>query len=881
MVSRASSMEHMHSFGKPVGFKKSPFAFSGTGFAFGGARPEYIRKASTTSLINGDLSAQKVSASGEITRAENGFQDKANHLRSILAENEKSKAEEELLKRKEATKTEITMRNEIGQRELLDAKARSSEILATQHSLMAKVIEDVKETLKETYSKEIKEEVLAQYQRSTRTLKEEAKAEFIKKIAPDVKAELRLELRQEAKEEAVVELNQELRSEFIKLKAHLRGEVTSTLRAELASEVRTELKAMYTDSVKDELRGLYSDQIKDELRQKLVAELNAEAETDRKLKELAQREKELEAELEDVNERNPSVERNGIIEDVNERNLSVERDGILEDVNERNPSVERDGIIEDVNERNPSVERDEIIEDVNERNPSVERDKSTEDVNERNPSVERDEFTDAASQVHTGEPVRDHDLDRSQFSISPQHPLPESGTLRAADLSPTRDEPLYPTLPCNHKGPLFDWDEVPLAPVINGHALSPIAKQAKISAQSPPPAHSTKRTRGDFADSDIEGKHLGSNSKSARHGLTSDHNDHAHDALNDEHFYAKGAVDDPQANHGEEAISPSGEFGAEGVSHEDVPGDRWEGKPGMSSDDYQAIEGDEASAMNEGNIYPLDANGAPIYYHDNEEGCGDFDGKGSFVEGDETPTAHAKGTGSEPGDGALITNENKQSPSSSPWPRIVKRALDADGYWGSHPKRARDNSRESSLFITDDEQESRFKHLPTKNMERVTSGQNELAEEVSRSPWRYELREEYDEDEVEYSEGEDYPSGSDGEDEDEDMDMDMERGLPRPDASPDPRANWYHGGPAVAYPPLDNRGSSLDDAIELDSDSEEEGVSVIQETLQPSIEGNPEPAVQDSLEFRGVNTMEQDAQLKSSIVEDDLLEYDSDDAERP
>lgn len=835
MVSRASSMEHMHTFGKPAGFTKSPFAFSGTGFAFGGARSEYLRKASATSLTNGDLSAQKVSASGEITRAESGFLDKANHLRSILAENEKSKADEVLSKRKEATKAEIIMRNEMDQRELLDAKARSSEILAAQHSLMANIIEDVKQNLKEAYSKEIKEEVLAQYQRSTRILKEEAKAEFIKQIAPDVKAELRLELRQEAKEEAVVELNEELRSEFIKLKAHLKGEVTSTLRAELSSEVRSELKAIYTDSIKDELRELYSDRIKDELHQKLMVEVYAEAETDRKLKELAQREKELEAELEDVNG------------------------------------------------RNPSVERDEFTEDVKQRNPSVERDEFTKDANEHNPSVERDEFTDAASQVRTREPVRDSDLDRSRFSMSPEHSVPESETLRA-DLPPIKNEPLYPKLPRGHNGSSLNWDEEQLSPVINGHALNPIARQAKISTQSPSPAHNTKRSHDHLADSDIGEKHLGSNSKSARHDLTSDHNNQAHDAMNDEHLYAKGAVDDPEANHGGEAISPSGEFGSEGVSHEDGPGDQWAGKPGISSEDYLAIEGDEGTGMNEETIYPLDTNGAPIYYDDNEESFGDLDGKKSFVTDDGMPTANTEGKGSEPGDRAFITNENKQgtnSPSSSPWPRVTKRALDADGYWDSNPKRARDNSRESSFLLTDDDQESCFKRLPTKNVEREASVQIEVTEEeVSRSPWRYEQREEYDDEEVEYSEREEYPSDSD--DEDEDEDMDLGRSRPGLDASPDSRADWYHGGPpTIAKPPLDNRGSSLDDAIALDSESEDEEVSVIQETLQPSIEGSPELAVQDSLKFRGANTIEHDAQLKSSIDEDDLLEYDSDEAERP
>lgn len=848
MISRASSMEHMHTFGKPVGFKKSPFAFSGTGFAFGGAKSEYLRKSSTTSLTNGDLSAQKVSASGEITRAENGFLDKANHLRSILAENEKSKAEGELSKRKEATKTEITMRNEMDQRELLDAKARSSDILTTQHSLMAKLVEDVKQNLKEAYSKEIREEVLAQYQRSTRALKEEAKSEFIKQIAPDVKAELRLELREEAKEEAVVELNEELRSEFIRLKAHLKGEVTSTLRAELSSEVRMELKAIYTDSVKDELRGIYSDQIKEELRQKLMLEVYAEAETDRKLKELAQREKELEAELEDVNE--------------------------------RNPSVERDEFTRVLNQRNPSVELDELTESVNQRNPSVQHDEFTEEVNEHHHSVERDEFTDAASQVHTGEPVRNHDLDRSQFSMSPEHSVPGSETLRA-DLPPVTNESLHPTLPRGHNGSLFNWNEEPLSPVINGHALSPIARQAKISTQSSSPAHSTKRSHDHLADGDIAEKHLGSNSKSARHDLTLDHNGQAHDALNDEHFYANGAVDDPEINQGREAMSPSGEFGAEGVSHDDGPGDHWAVKAEISSEDYIAIEGDEATGMKEENAYPLDANGEPIYYDDDEEGFGDPDGKKPVVANDEMPTAHIDGTGSEPGDRMCIKNENKQgtnSPSSSPLPRSAKRALDADDYWDSHPKRARDNSRQSSLFLTDDEQESRFKHVPNKYVEREASVQNELAEEeeVSRSPWRYERREEYDDEEGEYSEREEYTSGSD----DEDEDMDMGRSMPGLDASPDSRAGWYHGGP-VAYPPLENRGSSLDDAIKLDSDSEDEEVSVIQETLQPSIEGSPELAVQDSLQFRGANTLEQDAQLKSSIDEDDLLEYDSDEAERP
>lgn len=833
MVSRASSVEHMHTFGKPVGFKKSPFAFSGTGFAFGGARSEYLRKSSTTSLTNGDLSAQKVSASGEITRSENGFLDKANHLRGILAENEKSKAEEELSKRREATKTEITMRNEMDQRELLDAKARSSDILTTQHSLMAKLVEDIRQNLNEAFSKEIREEVLAHYQRSSRALKEEAKSDFIKQIAPDVKAELRLELRDEAKEEAVLELNEELRSEFIKLKAHLKGEVTSNLRAELSSEVRMELKAMYTDSIKDELRRIYSDQIKDELRQKLMLEVYAEVETDRKLKELAQREKELEAELDDVNE------------------------------------------------RNPSVERDEFTESTNQRNPSVKHEEFTKDVNEHHPSVERDEFTDSASQLHTGKPVRNHDLDHSQFSMSPEHSMPESETLRA-DLPPVTNEPLYPTLPRGHNGSLFNWNEGPLSPVINGHALSPIARQAQISTQSPSPAHSSKRSHDHLADGDIEEKHFGGNSKSARHDLTLDHNGQAHDSLNDKHFYAEGAVDDPGTNHGREAISSPGEFGAEGASHEDGPGAQWAVKAERSSDDYIAIEGDEATEMKEDTVYPLDANGAPIYYDDNE-GYGDLDGEKSFVANDEMPTAHIVGTGSEPGDRVCITNESQQgtnSPSSSPLPRAAKRALDADDYWGSHPKRARDNFRQSSLFLTDDEQESRFKHVPKKHVEREESVQNEVAgeEEVSRSGWRYERREEYDDEEAQYSECEEYTSGSD--DEDEDEDMDMGRSLPGLDASPDSRAGWYHGGP-VGYPPLDNRGSSLDDAIKLDSDSEVEEVSVIQETLQPSFEGSPELAVQDSLEFRGANTLEQDAQLKSSIDEDDLLEYDSDEAERP
>lgn len=99
---------------------------------------------------------------------------------------------------------------EMNQRETVDAEARTTAILELQTSLMNKILEDTKESLREVYAKQIKEDVFAQYQDTAAAHKEEVRLQLVEQLTPEVKAMLRVELMDPVKEE----LRQELKAEY-------------------------------------------------------------------------------------------------------------------------------------------------------------------------------------------------------------------------------------------------------------------------------------------------------------------------------------------------------------------------------------------------------------------------------------------------------------------------------------------------------------------------------------------------------------------------------------------------------------------------------------------------------------------------------------------
>ncbi|MCJ1271687.1 Translation initiation factor eIF-2B subunit epsilon [Lobaria immixta] len=99
---------------------------------------------------------------------------------------------------------------EMNQRETVDAEARTAAILELQTSLMNKILEDTKESLREVYTKQIKEDVFAQYQDTAAAHKEEVRLQLVEQLTPEVKAMLRVELMDPVKEE----LRQELKAEY-------------------------------------------------------------------------------------------------------------------------------------------------------------------------------------------------------------------------------------------------------------------------------------------------------------------------------------------------------------------------------------------------------------------------------------------------------------------------------------------------------------------------------------------------------------------------------------------------------------------------------------------------------------------------------------------
>lgn len=139
-------------------------------------------------------------------------------------------------------------------REHVDVEARTLSILETQTALLSKIVDDTKESLREVYTRQMKEEIYAQFDKTAEAHREAVKLELIKQLTPEIKASLKAQYTVQAKVEVIKQLNEQLHSEFTRLTATLKSEVQSKLVEELSPKVKAMLRAELTEPVKKELR---------------------------------------------------------------------------------------------------------------------------------------------------------------------------------------------------------------------------------------------------------------------------------------------------------------------------------------------------------------------------------------------------------------------------------------------------------------------------------------------------------------------------------------------------------------------------------------------------------------------------------------------------
>ena len=192
--------------------------------------------------------------SKENAKSNYDYSDQVNRLKRIRNENQKSKDAEELSRPKKIAKTAVRAVIELKQREHIEVEARAMSILEMQTALMDKIAADAKESLREVYAKQMKEEIYAQYDKTAVAHKEAVESELIKQLSPEIKTSLKMQYAAQAKIEITKQLDEELRSEHKELRAALKHEVESKLTEELRPEVKTTLRAELTEQVKEELR---------------------------------------------------------------------------------------------------------------------------------------------------------------------------------------------------------------------------------------------------------------------------------------------------------------------------------------------------------------------------------------------------------------------------------------------------------------------------------------------------------------------------------------------------------------------------------------------------------------------------------------------------
>ncbi|MCJ1470310.1 hypothetical protein MMC07_008955 [Pseudocyphellaria aurata] len=182
------------------------------------------------------------------------YLDQVNRLKMIRHENHKNRYAEEITKPKEIAKVAIRAELEMQQQEHVEVEARTIAIVGLQTALMNKIVEDTRDSLREVYAKQIKDEIYAQYNKTAAAHKEEVKSELVKQLTPEIMASLKAQYAAEVKVQVGKQRDEELRSKSISPSPTLNREVQLKLREELTPEVKATLRAELTEPIKQALR---------------------------------------------------------------------------------------------------------------------------------------------------------------------------------------------------------------------------------------------------------------------------------------------------------------------------------------------------------------------------------------------------------------------------------------------------------------------------------------------------------------------------------------------------------------------------------------------------------------------------------------------------
>ena len=112
-------------------------------------------------------------------------------LQEARDDNQRSKEAQKLAEKKERAKSAARASLEVKQREHVEVAARALSFLDAQPALMDEIVEEAKRSLREYYTKQMREEVYAEYAKTATAHKEEAKAELIRQLTPEIVASLK------------------------------------------------------------------------------------------------------------------------------------------------------------------------------------------------------------------------------------------------------------------------------------------------------------------------------------------------------------------------------------------------------------------------------------------------------------------------------------------------------------------------------------------------------------------------------------------------------------------------------------------------------------------------------------------------------------------
>lgn len=140
----------------------------------------------------------------------------------------------------------VRAESDVNQPAHVEVEAPIMAILQTQAARINNILDDTRESIRELYSKRMKEEIYAEYEKAAAAHKEEVRADLIQKLTPEIKASLKAQYAIQAKDEAAAETS--------RLRAALKAQIEFRLIEELRPDVVAKLRVELTEPVKEELR---------------------------------------------------------------------------------------------------------------------------------------------------------------------------------------------------------------------------------------------------------------------------------------------------------------------------------------------------------------------------------------------------------------------------------------------------------------------------------------------------------------------------------------------------------------------------------------------------------------------------------------------------